>query len=53
MKQDNNGNIHFTSNIIDSVMTAASEAEYVAIYMNGKIAIPLRTALIELGHTKT
>ena len=52
MKKDNNGNIHVTSKIIDSVMTAASEAEYVAIYMNGKIAIPFRTALMELGHTQ-
>ena len=33
-------------------MTAASEAEYVVIDMNGKIDIPLCTALMELGHTQ-
>ena len=33
-------------------MTAASEAEYVELYINGKIAIPLRTALMEMGHVQ-
>ena len=33
-------------------MTAASEAEYVALYINGKIAIPLCTALMEMGHAQ-
>ena len=33
-------------------MISASETEYIALYINGKIAIPLHTALMEIGHTK-
>jgi hypothetical protein len=45
-----NGPIHVTAKILRNVMGSAAEAEIGASYVNGQEAIPLRTALEELGH---
>ena len=31
-------------------MASAAEAEIAALFLNARLAIPLRTALIEMGH---
>ena len=47
---DNNGAVHTTSTILKNVVTSAAEAEYGGLFINAKIAIPMRIALRELGH---
>jgi hypothetical protein len=49
----NNGAILNTSQIIESVMSSAAEAELGALYINAREAVPCRTFLNELGHTQT
>ena len=46
----NNGAILTLSKIIKHVMGSAGESEVAALYYNCKSAIPLRTALEEMGH---
>ena len=48
---ENNGAIHTTCEIIKNVMSAASEAECGATFINCKAAVPLRITLEEIGHT--
>jgi hypothetical protein len=45
-----NGAIHIISSIVRNVMASATEAELVALFHNACDGIPLRTALIEMGH---
>ena len=45
-----NGPILTECKTIRNVMSSAAEAESIGIYHNGKTAIPIRTALEELGH---
>jgi hypothetical protein len=45
-----NGPIHTISAIMANVMTSATESEFGALFHNARDAIPLRTALIEMGH---
>ena len=45
-----NGAIFNTTNIIQTVVTSAAEAEYVSLYVNAKTGIPMRHTLIEMGH---
>lgn len=45
-----NGAVHILCKIIDAVMTSAQEAELGAGYLNAKEIIPIRQALIEMGH---
>ena len=47
---DNNGAVHTTSTILKNVVTSAAEAEYGGIFINSRIAIPMRITLRELGH---
>ena len=49
-KDMNNGSILTLSNIIKHVVGSASEAEVAALFYNCKSAIPLRVALMEMGH---
>jgi hypothetical protein len=45
-----NGAIHTISAIMANVMASATEAEFGALFHNARDAVPLRTALIEMGH---
>lgn len=45
-----NGSILILAKIIKFVMSSAAEAEIAALFMNAKLAVPLRQALIEMGH---
>ena len=45
-----NGPIHVIAKILRNVMGLAAEAEIGASYTNGKEAIPICTALEEMGH---
>ena len=45
-----NGSILYLTTIIKNVMASAAEAEIAALFLNARLAIPLRTALIEMGH---
>jgi hypothetical protein len=45
-----NGNILVLSQIIDVVVSSAAEAEYAALFMNGKTAIAIRQTLEDLGY---
>ena len=45
-----NGPIAVNAKIIKNVMSSASEAKIGALYMNAKLAVPMRTTLAELGH---
>ena len=45
-----NGAILNATNIIQTVVTSAAEAEYVSLYINAKLGIPMRHTLIEMGH---
>ena len=45
-----NGSILVLAKIIKFVMSSAAEAEIAALFMNAKLAVPLRQALIEMGH---
>ena len=47
-----NGAILNSTNIIQTVVTSAAEAEYVSLFMNAKLGIPMRHTLIEMGHTQ-
>ena len=47
-----NGAIHTTCEIIKNVMSAASEAERGATFINCKATIPLRITLEEMGHAQ-
>ena len=49
-RESNNGAVLTLSKIIKHVMSSASEAETVALFLNCKAAIPLRIALEEMGH---
>jgi hypothetical protein len=46
----NNGPIHTIARIMCNVMSSAAEAEVGALFVNTKEAVPLRTAIIEMGH---
>ena len=45
-----NGSILYLTTIIKNVMASAAKAEIAALFLNARLAIPLRTALIEIGH---
>lgn len=45
-----NGAILNTSTILKVIVSSATEAEYAALFQNGKEAVTLRSALEELGH---
>ena len=49
-KDMNNGAILTLSKIIKHVVGSASEAEVAALFYNCKAAVPLRLALMEMGH---
>ena len=45
-----NGSILILAKIIKFVMSSAAEAEIAGLFMNAKAAIPIRQALIKMGH---
>ena len=45
-----NGSILYLTTIIKNVMASAAEAEIAALFLNVRMAIPLCTALTEMGH---
>ena len=45
-----NGPIYVLAKIIKNVMASASEAEIAGLFMNAQKAVPIRMALIEMGH---
>lgn len=45
-----NGPVHVLCKIIDSVMSSAQEAELGGGYLNAREIIPMRQALVEMGH---
>lgn len=45
-----NGPIYILAKIIKNVMASASEAEIAGIFLNAQQAVPLRQALVEMGH---
>jgi hypothetical protein len=45
-----NGAIHSLAKIIKAVMSSAAEAELGGLFLNAKMAVPIRTTLEELGH---
>ena len=45
-----NGSTLILAKIIKNVMASAAEAEIAALFMNAKQAVPMRQALIEMGH---
>jgi Reverse transcriptase (RNA-dependent DNA polymerase). len=45
-----NGAVHIESTLIRQVMAAASEAELGAAFINAQKAVPIRQALIDMGH---
>ena len=45
-----NGSIQVLTKIAKVVLSSAAEAEIAAIYMNARLAIPMRITLEELGH---
>ena len=47
-----NGPVHTTANVLKHVLSSISEAEYGGIFMNAKAALPLRQALLDLGHNQ-
>ncbi len=49
----NNGAVLNILQIIKSVMSSATEAELVALFINAKTAVSMRTTLKELGHPQT
>ena len=44
-----NGSILVLAKVIKFVMSSAAEAELAALFMNAKLAVPIRQALIEMG----
>ena len=47
-----NGAILNVSQVIKAVMSSAAEAELGALFINAKIAVPMRTTLVEMGHAQ-
>ena len=45
-----NGFILILAKVIKFVMSSVAEAEMAALFMNAKLAVPLRQASIEMGH---
>ena len=45
-----NGSILYLTTIIKNVMASAAESEIAALFLNARLAIPLRNALREMGH---
>ena len=45
-----NAPVHVEASILRNVMSAASEAEIAAAYVNARLGIPIRITLMELGH---
>ena len=45
-----NGPVHTVSSILRNVMASAAESEIGAAFTNAQSALPLRQALIDLGH---
>ena len=52
LETQHNGPVHTTASILKNVVSSASEAEYGGIFMNAKAALPLRQALLDLGHAQ-
>ena len=48
----NNGAVLNVSQVIKSVMSSAAEAKLVALFINAKTAVPIRTTLVEMGHAQ-
>ena len=48
--QQMNGSILILAKVIKNVVSSASEAEIAALFMNARLALPLRVALEEMGH---
>ena len=48
--KENNGAVHTTYEIIKNIISAASEAECGATFINCKATVPLRITLEEMGH---
>ena len=46
----NNGAVLNISQVIKAVMSSAAEAEIGALFINSKLAVPVRTTLEELGY---
>ena len=47
-----NGSILYLTIIIKNVIASAAESEIAALFLNARLAIPLRNALREMGHTQ-
>jgi hypothetical protein len=47
-----NGNILVVSQLIDVVVSSAAEAEYAALFINGKTGLAIRNTLKDLGYTQ-
>ena len=47
-----NGSILILAKIMKFVMASAAESEIAALFMVAKLAVPIRQALIEMGHPK-
>ena len=45
-----NGFIFIMCKILRNIMASAAEAEYGALFLNGKSSVPIRTKLIEMHH---
>ena len=45
-----NAPTHVEASILKSVMSAASESEIAAAYVNAKLAVPIRMCLLEMGY---
>ena len=52
-KQLINDPVAVNAKMIKNVMSSASEAKIGALYMNAKLAVPMRTTLAELGHPQS
>ena len=47
---EDNGAVHTLCKILKSIMASAAETEIASTFENGQAAVPIRTALIEMGH---
>ena len=45
-----NGSILYLTTIIKNIMASAAKAEITALFLNARLVIPLRIALIKMGH---
>ena len=45
-----NGNAFIVCRILKFIVSSAAEAEIAGLFMNAKMALPIRQALIEMGH---